>query len=544
MLHSFGLYPVSLLIDIDSYDGDWRHVARFRNRSGWLAVAEAEIWSGNDLCTTLPIIVGCDEHEGEIPAFIAANLLGCATSYPEPCYEFAPLVLDDLLDVQRAEVRKRWLRENVAAIAAIHEQAEQALLEVETKVAVQTRKSDKAIARMRRQRRFLPTDDPRRALLADAIAEEEEWQDRMIDWLGARRDELRRHYDALERKASKGLRPRLAVELLYVVNWRHQPAPTIETRDIWDEVRRDIHQTAMQSAFPLDLDAKQMSALKKLARDPDWVIRKGEIISAPEVSAPPLRKPTPRKGPPRRVEVDWDALRAASAKQEEQPEAKCSQAVTETPVPTPSPSTSPESDLFPSASPQAKPKTRLERTEAKRDDVVAQLADIRKQRAGFPPGSKRFLDAQRKERRFTNHVAALDAEIASMRSRIQPAEPTAPPTPKPTPPAPLPNPEAAPFPRNAFLDERTTLLKKLKSLELEGRKFLSGSPKTQRNQMERAEVNRRIAALDRRIDAMGASLAVAPAVTSAPDNASKTKQDLLDEMLRRAGASTGDPPSA
>ena len=56
MLHGFGLYPVSLQIDVDSYDGDWRHVARFRNRSGWLAVAEAEIWTGNELCATLPIL--------------------------------------------------------------------------------------------------------------------------------------------------------------------------------------------------------------------------------------------------------------------------------------------------------------------------------------------------------------------------------------------------------------------------------------------------------------------------------------------------------
>lgn len=205
MLHGFGLYPVSLQIDIDSYDGDWRHVAQFRNRSGWLAVAEAEIWSGNDLCATLPMIVGCDENEEEIPAFIAANLLSCATSYPEACYEPPPPALDDLLDQQRAEVRKRWLRENVAAIAAIHEQAEQALLEVETKVAAQTRKSERAIARMRRQSRFLSPDDPLKTLLADAIAEEEGWQDRMIDWLGERRNELRQHYDELERKASKGL---------------------------------------------------------------------------------------------------------------------------------------------------------------------------------------------------------------------------------------------------------------------------------------------------------------------------------------------------
>jgi hypothetical protein len=261
MLHGFGLYPVSLQIDID-----WRHVARFRNRSGWLAVAEAEIWTGNELCATPPIIVGCDEHEDEIPAFIAANLLGCATSYPEPCYEFAPPALDDLLDGQKAEVRKRWLRENVAAIAAIHEQSEQALLEVETKVAIKTRKSDKAIARLRRQLRFLPLDDPSRALLAEAIAEEEEWQDRVIDWLGQRREELRRHYDALEHTASNGLRPRIEVETLYLINWHHRSAPTSDVLSAWAEIVRDTREVHRRGSHPLDISDEQIKALAELAR--------------------------------------------------------------------------------------------------------------------------------------------------------------------------------------------------------------------------------------------------------------------------------------
>jgi hypothetical protein len=303
MLHGFGLYPVSLKIDIDSYDGDWRHVARFRDRSGWLAVAEAEIWSGHDLCATLPMVVGCDENEEEIPAFIAGNLLGCATSYPESCYEFAPPALDDLLEGQKAEVRRRWLRENVAVIAAIHEQAEQALFEVGTKFAAHTLKSDKAIARMRRQRRFLPLDDPSRAMLADAIAEEEEWQDQMVDWLGERRDELRRHYDVLEQKASKGLRPRIEVETLYLINWRHQSAPTSDVLSVWEEIVCDTRNVHRRGSLPLDISEKQIKALVDLARAPGWVERKGEFIPRPSKPAP-----MPPKRPPRRIEVDWSAV--------------------------------------------------------------------------------------------------------------------------------------------------------------------------------------------------------------------------------------------
>jgi hypothetical protein len=501
MLHGFGLYPVSLQIDIDSYDGDWRHVARFRNRSGWLAVAEAEIWSGNDLCTTLPIIVGCDENEEEIPAFIAANMLGCATSYPEPCYEFAPTVLDFMLDAQRTDVRKRWLRENVAVIAAIHERAEQALLEAETKVAAQTRKSGKAIARMRRQRRFLAPDDPRREFLADAIAEEEEWQDRMIDWLGERRDELRRHYDALERKASKGQRPRISVDILYLINWRHQSEPSAEARGVWGEFLRETRHTGTHSSSSLHLDSDQLKALKELARNPDWA-----PIKDAKVSQPDTRAPKPRKAPPRRIEVNWEAIGAIPAKPKEPLEEDAANEPHNTSLPTPAPS--PSVDTSSAVSPNSKPKTRLERTEAKRDEVLNRLQAVQLERGSHKPGSKRFRDCQRKERRFTIHVVALEAEIASMRSRMRPPEPVPSATPKPGPP-PAPPPQlTSPLAVPSQLQiERTALVEQLKQLEIIGQKFRPGSPKTRHNKLDQANVSRKIAELDRQIEALAASQA-------------------------------------
>ena len=520
MLHGFGLYPVSLQIDVDSYDGDWRHVARFRNRNGWLAVAEAEIWTGNELCATLPIIVGCDENEDEIPAFIAANLLGCATSYPEPCYEFAPPALDDLLDGQKAEVRKRWLRENVAAIAAIHEQAEQALLEVETKVAIQTRKSDKAIARMRRQLRFLPLDDPGGSLLAEAIAEEEEWQDRIIDWLGQCREELRRHYDALERNASKGLRPRIQVETLYLINWQHRSAPTSDVLSAWAEIVRDTREVHRRGSHPLDISDQQIKALADLARAPGWVERKGGFIPRPATPSP-----MPTKPPPRRIEVDWTAMGGVPGNATATPTKDDVRDVQRRAAP--SPASTPPRSASPPAAQAAKPKTRLEKTEAKRTQFQAKLEAVRAHRAGLPPGSGRFLDAQGKERRFEKYIAAFDAEIASMHARIRPAEPE-PPTSEPAAFPTSPPLTPTPAPSCKVQDERAALLERLRHLEIQGQKFRQGSPKMHRNQIARIEISRKIAALDRRSDPMAPSLP--------GSSESRTKQDLLDEMLRRATA--------
>jgi hypothetical protein len=539
MLHGFGLYPASLQIDIDSYESDWRHVARFRNRCGWLAVAEAEIWTGNDLCATLPVIVGCDENEEEIPAFIAANLLACATSYPEPCYEFVPPILDHLLEVEKAEVRKRWLRENVAAIAAIHEEAEEALHDIESRVAAQTRRSEKAIAQLRRQRRFLLDEDPERAVLADAIAREEAWQDQLIEWLSEQRARLRAHYDALERTASKGLRPRIEIDLLYVVNWRHTPNVDSFTKEIHAQLLGDTFLFPGSDRFLLNLEHVRDRALASALRKGALRSSSARWADTPEVKNSAHPNPPPEGAcTSQQIVIDWAAFeKSLAAHTAEQAEAVASEAPSAPPgLPPPSPS-----QAAPASAPRVAPKrvraavakrsggTRLERTEAKKDDVAARLAAVRKERGGFPPGSKRFLAAQRQERRLTNFVAALDAEIASLRSRSQVPEAPARLAPNPPPPpsrAPITRPPSAPSPLEYrhLQVEQAALLKQLRDLEIEAQKFRPGSRKTHRNQLARIEISRKIAALDECITALSAA-----EPTAKPG---KTKQDLADELLR------------
>jgi hypothetical protein len=139
-----------------------------------------------------------------------------------------------------------------------------------------------------------------------------------------------------------------------------------------------------------------------------------------------------------------------------------------------------------------------------------------------------------------SYIAAFDAEIASMRSRILPADPETPIPAHPIAPESSPPPSLrsapSPVPNCELQSERAALVEQLRQLEIQGQKFRQGSPKMRRNQLARIEISRKIAALDRQSD----PLPVSPPVASQ----AKTKQDLLDEMLRRAGASTGDPPSA
>lgn len=268
MLEDFGLYPVCLQIDLDSYEGDWRHVARFRNRTGWLLVAEAEIWVGDEHQATMPLIVGCDEWDEPIPSFIAANLLRCASSLPQLCDEFAPDALELLIERERGEVRKRWLRESNAAIAHIHEAGERAVRELEEGVDAQMRASDKLIADLSRRRRMLPLDHPGRTAFAEAIADQEDWQTGMISWLADRRQELRDHYEAQERRASRGLRPRLEVEPLYVVNWHHAEAPADDALEALSEAVTGTRPWPLVGHGKLELSDEQLAAMKDVFSTP------------------------------------------------------------------------------------------------------------------------------------------------------------------------------------------------------------------------------------------------------------------------------------
>lgn len=302
MLEGFGLYPVCLQIDLDSYEGDWRHVARFRDRTGWLLVAEAEIWVGTEHQATLPLIVGCDQWDQPIPSFIAANLLRCACSSPQLCDEYPPAPLELLIERERSEVRKRWLRESNAAIARIYDAGDRALRELEGGVEAQLRASDRLISDLNRRRRMLPPDHPGRAAFAQAITEQEDWQLGMVDWLADRRQELRDHFDAQERLASRGLRPRLEVEVLYVVNWHHTSAPSDEALEAYADAT-----LSTRSCLPMPNGRLEFS---------DGQLAKLASISGSQPPAAPAITPSASQvtmgqppGPRHRLVVNWQAMR-------------------------------------------------------------------------------------------------------------------------------------------------------------------------------------------------------------------------------------------
>ena len=219
MLDGFGCYPLCIEIDLDSYDGSWTHVARFRNRSGWLLVARATVSVDWVEVADYPIIVACDEYGEAIPDFMAPNLLACACSIPQLCDDFPPEELELQLGEQRNAIRKQWMRDTYSEFAALDEQASRDIENVEGEVAAQLHVADRQIADLGRRRRMLDVNDDARSIFDAVIAEIETYQDSLVEWLAVRRDELRKHYEALEKKLSRKVRPHIAIEPLYQVSW-------------------------------------------------------------------------------------------------------------------------------------------------------------------------------------------------------------------------------------------------------------------------------------------------------------------------------------
>lgn len=219
MLDGFGCYPLCIEIDLDSYDGSWTHVARFRNRSGWLLVASATVSVDWVEVADYPIVVACDEYGEAIPDFMAPNLLACACSIPQLCDDFPPEELELQLGEQRNAIRKRWMRDTYSEFAVLDEQASRDIENVEGEVAAKLRVADRQIADMGRRRRMLDVNDDARSIFDAVIAEIETYQDSLVEWLAVRRVELRQHYEALEKKLSRKVRPHIAIEPLYQVSW-------------------------------------------------------------------------------------------------------------------------------------------------------------------------------------------------------------------------------------------------------------------------------------------------------------------------------------
>jgi hypothetical protein len=235
MLNGFGCYPVSIAIDLESYLGPALHTVRFRNRSGWLLIAEVRISSRNDTAT-YNVLAACEEYGQVIPEFQARHLLECRCSFPEVSYELPPQELDYALDHQVYYAKRRWLRETNLDLAASYEDILEEIKILESLTQRHIEDCDHQIADFRRRRRMQGLDPDHMALFEELITELEGEQDRAISALAKRRSALRANIASREDKLLDQMNFTVANETLYIVNWYGYSVPSQEALDVLNDL--------------------------------------------------------------------------------------------------------------------------------------------------------------------------------------------------------------------------------------------------------------------------------------------------------------------
>lgn len=180
MIEEFRQAPLRLELDLDSYEGPWNHVARFRGRGGWLIGAEATLESATDIFRAI-IVAACDECDNPIPSFQAQHLLECVWTTLEPCDELPPEVLDDLLCEEEGRVYSRWQRETNEALRQHLILTDEKIAIAEAAVRVANNRILRQIGDLRRRRRLPDLTLEARSILDMLIADLEAENDRQFE---------------------------------------------------------------------------------------------------------------------------------------------------------------------------------------------------------------------------------------------------------------------------------------------------------------------------------------------------------------------------
>lgn len=218
MLDGFGQAPVCIELDLDSYDGPWTHVERFRGRSGWLVVAEAHL-NAADAEWETTLVAACDDYGEPVPPFMAPNLLACACSHPLPCRELPPDELDELLDAAADELRLGWLRDTNRHLHDLSQAGADrvAAMEAATRAAVD--KADRQIADLRRRRRMPGVSPHAIGLFNETITEIEVDREAALHRLAEERTKMRRAVEREELTLLRRTSVSVTWEPLYHVSW-------------------------------------------------------------------------------------------------------------------------------------------------------------------------------------------------------------------------------------------------------------------------------------------------------------------------------------
>lgn len=255
MLEEFCQAPLSLELDLDTYEGDLRHVARFRGRSGWLMAARATLESETDIYRTV-IAAACDEWDNPIPSFQATHLLECVWTKVHPCFDEPPAVLEDLLCEEEGQVYSRWQRETNAALQQHLIESEDRIARVERSARLASDARLRQIADVRRRRRFPGLTSEAKSIFDGIIAELETENDRAFEASRAQVTELRQTAETAEEGLWRREDVLVDVQRVCCVRWHTRPGLGQKV-----QIRTPVFQEEIYSA--LAIQSLQAAAIQE-----------------------------------------------------------------------------------------------------------------------------------------------------------------------------------------------------------------------------------------------------------------------------------------
>ncbi|WP_420137927.1 GcrA family cell cycle regulator [Sphingomonas sp.] len=218
MLEEFRQAPLCMELDLDTYEGHWSHVVRFRGENGWLLGAEATLESATEIYRTV-IVAACDEWENPIPAFQAANLLKCSWSDLGPCFEHPPELLDELLCEEEGQVYARWQRETNSALQRHLIATDERVAAVEARARMATDRLMRQINDLRRRRRFPELTIEARSIFDKLIADLDAESDAIFEDSRAEVAQIRSNATRSEEALWRREEVIIEVEPIFVVRW-------------------------------------------------------------------------------------------------------------------------------------------------------------------------------------------------------------------------------------------------------------------------------------------------------------------------------------
>ncbi|MEP3156879.1 MAG: hypothetical protein ABJO64_11220 [Nitratireductor sp.] len=221
MFAEFGEAPLCLELDLDSYEGSWQHIARFRRGSGWLMVAKCTIQSEHDILTA-KLVAACDEHEHAIPAFQAAHLTECDWINPTYCDELPPAILDDLICEEEGALIARWHREKNSALAEAFEDQESRIAELEGRAQSIITRNERQIGELRQRRRHPDATPDMRRVMGQIIRELDDENDELLTEMAETRSAIREQANQFEEALWSREDLLIEVTPLHIVRWSTQ----------------------------------------------------------------------------------------------------------------------------------------------------------------------------------------------------------------------------------------------------------------------------------------------------------------------------------